>query len=484
MAIVHPVILCGGVGTRLWPLSRKSYPKQFVPLVGETSLFQTCAQRMTGTDGTVDYAAPTILTNADFRFIVTEQLHEIGIDPGPVMIEPDGRNTAPAVLAAALYLAARDPDAILLVAPSDHVVPDAEAFRAAVATGVAAIEARGDLITFGITPDQPETGYGYLQLSARPDGSGAAVPLTRFVEKPDLETAQAMLADGSYLWNSGIFLFAARDILAAFEQHAPDLIPPVKAAVDQAQVDLGFLRLDPEAWDAAEEISIDYAVMERATNLSVVPFSAGWSDLGSWTAVRDLIGPDENGLATTGPVTAIDCRNTLLRAESDDQQLVGLGLENIVAVAMKDAVLVADMSRSQDVKLAVTALKAKGASQATALPVDFRPWGHFETLILANRFQVKRIVVKPGASLSLQSHHHRSEHWIVVEGTARVTVDDTVHLLAENQSVYIPLGAVHRMENPGKIDMVLIEVQTGSYLGEDDIIRYEDMYARGQGAKG
>ncbi len=478
------MILCGGVGTRLWPLSRKSYPKQFVPLVGETSLFQACAQRMTGTDGTVDYAAPTILTNADFRFIVTEQLHEIGIDPGPVMIEPDGRNTAPAVLAAALYLAARDPDAILLVAPSDHVVPDAEAFRAAVATGVAAIEARGDLITFGITPDQPETGYGYLQLSARPDGSGAAVPLTRFVEKPDLETAQAMLADGSYLWNSGIFLFAARDILAAFEQHAPDLIPPVKAAVDQAQVDLGFLRLDPEAWDAAEEISIDYAVMERATNLSVVPFSAGWSDLGSWTAVRDLIGPDENGLATTGPVTAIDCRNTLLRAESDDQQLVGLGLENIVAVAMKDAVLVADMSRSQDVKLAVTALKAKGASQATALPVDFRPWGHFETLILANRFQVKRIVVKPGASLSLQSHHHRSEHWIVVEGTARVTVDDTVHLLAENQSVYIPLGAVHRMENPGKIDMVLIEVQTGSYLGEDDIIRYEDMYARGQGAKG
>lgn len=484
MAIVHPVILCGGVGTRLWPLSRKSYPKQFVPLVGEHSLFQACAQRMTGNDGTLTYAPPAILTNSDFRFIVTEQLHEIGIDPGPVMIEPDGRNTAPAVLAAALYLAERDPDAILLVAPSDHVVPDAEAFRAAVATGVAAIEARGDLITFGITPDHPETGYGYLQLSVRPDGSGAAVPLTRFVEKPDLPTAEAMLEDGSYLWNSGIFLFAARDILAAFETHAPDLIAPVKAAVDQAEADLGFLRLDPTAWDGVDDISIDYAVMERASNLSVVPYSAGWSDLGSWTAVHELSGPDDSGLAATGPVTAIDCHNTLLRAESDDQQLVGLGLENIVAVAMKDAVLVADMTRSQDVKLAVTALKAKGATQATALPVDFRPWGHFETLILGDRFQVKRIVVKPGASLSLQSHHHRSEHWIVVEGTAKVTVDDTVHLLTENQSVYIPLGAVHRMENPGKIDMVLIEVQTGAYLGEDDIIRYEDVYARGQGAKG
>ncbi len=484
MAIVHPVILCGGVGTRLWPLSRKSYPKQFVPLTGAQSLYQACAQRMQGAGAGVDYAAPTILTNADFRFIVTEQLQAVGIDPGPVLIEPDGRNTAPAVLAAALYLAQSDPDAILLVAPSDHVVPDHDAFRAAVATGVAAIEARGDLITFGITPDRPETGYGYLQLSARPDGSGAAVPLTRFVEKPDLDTAQTMLADGSYLWNSGIFLFAARDILAAFQAHAPDLIPPVRAAVEQAECDLGFLRLDPGAWEQAEEISIDYAVMERADNLSVVPFSAGWSDLGSWTAVHELSNPDADGVACTGPVTAIDCQNTLLRAESPDQELVGLGLKNIVAVAMKDAVLVADMTRSQDVKLAVTALKTREAKQATALPVDHRPWGHFETLVLADRFQVKRIVVKPGASLSLQSHHHRAEHWIVVEGTAKVTIDDDVRLVTENQSVYIPLGAVHRMENPGKVDMVLIEVQTGSYLGEDDIIRYEDVYARGQGAKG
>lgn len=482
MAVISPVILCGGVGSRLWPLSRKSYPKQFVPLIGDQTLFQACAGRMVS-GGTISFADPTILTNSDFRFIVTEQLGDIGINPGPVLIEPEGRNTAPAVLAAALHLAATDPDAVLLVAPSDHVVPDADAFRAAVAKGMDAV-AQGRLVTFGITPDRPETGYGYLQLTARPDGSGAAVALNKFIEKPDLETAETMLADGSYLWNSGIFLFAARDIIAAFEAHAPDLVVPVRAAVDAAQSDLGFLRLDPEAWAGVEDISIDYAVMERADNLSVVPFSDGWSDLGSWTAVHELSAPDSDGVATSGPVTAIDCRNVLLRSESPGQELVGLGIENLIAIAMPDAVLLADMSRAQDVKQAVTALKIKSAVQAENLPVDHRPWGHFETLVLGERFQVKRIVVKPGAALSLQSHHHRAEHWIVVEGTAKVTVDETVKLVTENQSVYIPLGAVHRMENPGKVDMVLIEVQTGTYLGEDDIIRYEDVYSRGQGAKG
>lgn len=480
--VISPVILCGGVGTRLWPLSRKSYPKQFVPLMGDETLFQACAQRMTG-EVPVRFGAPAILTNSDFRFIVTEQLQAIGIDPGPVLIEPAGRNTAPAVLAAALHLAASDPDAVLLVAPSDHVVPDTAAFHAAVAEGMRAVEA-GRLVTFGITPDRPETGYGYLELSGRPDGSGAAVALSRFVEKPDAATAQKMVEAGSFLWNSGIFLFAARDIIAAFEAHAPGLVAPVRAAVDGAEADLGFLRLDPAAWEGVEDISIDYAVMERADNLSVVPFSAGWSDLGSWTAVHELSGPDGDGVAMSGPVTAIGCSNVLLRSENPGQELVGLGVENLIAVAMKDAVLVASMDRAQDVKQAVTALKAKAATQAEALPVDHRPWGHFETLILANRFQVKRIVVKPGAALSLQSHHHRAEHWIVVEGTAKVTVDDKVQLVTENQSVYIPLGAVHRMENPGKVDMVLIEVQTGSYLGEDDIIRYEDVYSRGQGAKG
>ena len=483
MKNVVPVVLCGGVGTRLWPLSRKSYPKQFVSLIGEKSLFQVCAERMVS-DANVTFSDPLILTNSDFRFIVVEQLQAVGINPGAVLIEPEGRNTAPAVLAAALHVAQTDPDAILLVAPSDHVLPDSGSFREAVAKGVQAIEERADLVTFGITPDRPETGYGYLQLAAAPDGSGAAGALLGFVEKPNADAAQAMLEDGGYLWNSGIFLFAAKDIIAAFEQHAPDLVAPVRAAVAKASGDLGFLRLDPEAWEDVPDISIDYAVMEHAKNLSAVPFTGGWSDLGSWSAVHEQSAPDADGVACSGPVTAIDCHNSLLRSETADQELVGLGLNDIIVIAMSDAVLVADRSRAQDVKLAVKALKAKGAKQAELLPIDYRPWGHFETLVLANRFQVKRIVVKPGAALSLQSHHHRAEHWIVVEGTARVTVDDEVKLLAENQSVYIPLGAVHRMENPGKVDMVLIEVQTGSYLGEDDIIRYEDVYARGQGAKG
>ena len=474
---VYPVILCGGSGTRLWPLSRKSYPKQFVPLIGETSLLQQCAQRLRG-PGDAPFAEPLILTNEAFRFVVPEQLMTVGIDPGPILIEPDGRNTAPAVLAAALHLSSVDPEATMLVAASDHVIPDTAAFHDAVAEGCRTISQRGDLVTFGITPDRPETGYGYLKLRHAPDESGSAVPLDRFVEKPDLENAKAMMAEGSYLWNSGIFLFAVRDILHAFEQHAPDLLPPVRAAVSQAKADLGFLRLDAEAWTDVKDISIDYAVMEKAHNLSVVPYAAGWSDVGSWSAVQELGNPDANGVATAGEVTAIDCRNVLVRSESPAQEVVAMGLENVITVAMPDAVLVASMDRAQDVKQAVAALKSKGAKQAESLPVDHRPWGWFESLVVGERFQVKRIHVHPGASLSLQSHHHRAEHWIVVEGTAEVTIDDKVQLVSENQSVYVPLGAVHRMVNPGKVPMVLIEVQTGTYLGEDDIIRYEDIYAR------
>ncbi|GHG97707.1 mannose-1-phosphate guanylyltransferase/mannose-6-phosphate isomerase [Pseudodonghicola xiamenensis] len=472
--MITPVLLCGGSGTRLWPLSRKSYPKQFVPLVGEETLFQASARRLSGPG----FAAPLILTNSDFRFIVTEQLSEIGTDPGAILIEPEGRNTAPAVLAAALWLEKTDPEGLMLVAPSDHVVPDAPAFRAAVAAGVPAAEA-GQLVTFGIKPAHAETGYGYLELAEDP-GDFAARPLAlkRFVEKPDLATAETMLASGHYLWNAGIFLFSVKAILAAFRSHAPELIAPVTAAVEQGKPDLGFLRLDPEAWGQAGDISIDYAVMERAENLSVVPFAAGWSDLGGWDAVWREGGRDDRGVGLSGHATAIDCDNTLLRSEDTGVEVVGIGLKDIITVAMADAVLVADASRAQDVKKAVEALKAKGAKQATHFPKDHRPWGWFESLVIGDRFQVKRIHVHPGAALSLQSHHHRSEHWIVVEGTARITVDDKVTLLTENQSVYIPLGAVHRMENPGKVPMVLIEVQTGSYLGEDDIIRYEDIYAR------
>ncbi len=304
----------------------------------------------------------------------------------------------------------------------------------------------------------------------------AAVPLKSFVEKPDMDTAAAMLAEGRYLWNAGIFLFSVPTILAAFETHAPELMAAVKGAVDGAKRDLGFTRLDPVAWDTAKPISIDYAVMEKADNLSVVPFAGRWSDLGDWAAVWRETHSD--GLSLSGPATSIDCQNTLLRSEVEGQAIVGIGLEDIVAVAMPDAVLISHKDRTQEVKQAVTALKEQKAPQAEAFPKDHRPWGWFESLVVGDRFQVKRIVVHPGAALSLQSHHHRSEHWIVVEGTAKVTVDDEVKLVSENQSVYIPLGATHRMENPGKVPMVLIEVQTGSYLGEDDIIRYEDVYAR------
>lgn len=476
--MITPVLLCGGSGTRLWPLSRKSYPKQFVPLVGAESLFTASARRLSGPG----FGAPVVVTGSDFRFIVVEQLQAAGIDPGTILIEPEGRNTAPAVLAAALQVAARDPKALLLVAPSDHAIPDPAAFRAAVAAGVPAAKA-GQIVTFGIAPTHAETGYGWLELASAATGAGP-VPMRRFVEKPDAARAAEMLAAGTYLWNAGIFLFAAETILAAFEAHAPHLLAPVRASLDNAQADLGFLRLAPGPWAEAEAISIDYAVMEKAQNLSAVPYRGGWNDLGGWDAVAREMGTDAAGLAISGAVTAIDCADSLLRSDSEGVELVGIGLTNIVAVAMNDAVLVADRSRAQDVRRAVEALKAKGAKQAEAFPRDHRPWGWFETLALSDRFQVKRIVVHPGAALSLQSHLHRSEHWIVVSGTARVTIDDDVRIVTENQSVYIPLGARHRMENPGKVPMVLIEVQTGAYLGEDDITRYEDVYARGQGAKG
>lgn len=470
---ITPVLLCGGSGTRLWPLSRKSYPKQFASILGAQTLFQASAQRLNA-DG---YAQPVVVSGSDFRFIVTEQLLDAGIDPGAILIEPEGRNTAPAVLAAALHVAVSDPDGLILVAPSDHVVPDAAAFRDAVAAGVPAAQA-GQLVTFGITPDRAETGYGYLELTEIAAGT-TPVALKRFVEKPNATDAAAMVADGKHLWNGGIFLFRASDMIAAFNAHAPSMMDAVSAAYANAKTDLGFLRLDPEHWAQADDISIDYAVMEKADNLSVVPFGAGWSDLGGWDAVWREAGPDANGVVADDNATAIDCTDTLLRSESDGLEVVGIGLKDIIAVAMQDAVLVADKSRAQDVKKAVAALKAKGANQATMFPKDHRPWGWFESLVIGGRFQVKRIMVHPGAALSLQSHHHRSEHWIVVEGTAKVTVDEDVKLISENQSVYIPLGAVHRMENPGKVPMVLIEVQTGSYLGEDDIIRYEDVYARG-----
>ena len=479
--MIHPVILCGGSGTRLWPLSRRSLPKQFADIFGRGSLFAGCARMLSG-EG---FASPITVTASDFRFVVTEQLAEAGIDPGPVLIEPEPRNTAPAILAAALTVAARDPDAVILVAPSDHAINDPDTFRACLhaATDVAA---QGRIVTFGIRPTHPETGYGWLELGTERIVDAHA--LKRFVEKPDEATARRMLEAGGHLWNAGIFMARADAMIAAFELHAPDLMEPVRRAVEGARADLGFLRLADEPWSQTRAESIDYAVMEPAGacegTLYVQPYDGRWNDLGGWNAIWREMDRDEHGVAVGGAVTAIDCRDSLLRSEEDGVELVGIGLEGMVAVAMRDAVLVADRDRAQDVKLAVERLKAGGSRQAETFAHDHRPWGHFETLALGDRFQVKRIVVHPGASLSLQSHHHRSEHWIVVSGTASVTIGDEVQLVTENQSVYVPLGAVHRMTNPGKMPMVLIEVQTGSYLGEDDIIRYEDLYSRGQGAKG
>ena len=472
--MITPVLLCGGSGTRLWPLSRKSYPKQFSALIGGDSLFQASAGRLAG----ADFAAPVVVTADAFRFIVTEQLAQAGIVPGAVLIEPDGRDTGPAVLAAALHLAATDPEGLMLVAPSDHVIPDAALFAATVAAAVPAAQT-GQIVTFGIAPDRAETGYGYLELDAAPDLTAPPAPqsLRGFVEKPDMTRATAMLTEGRYLWNAGLFLFRVSTVIAAFRAHAPALLEQVQAAVDGATADLGFLRLAAGPWRQIKPISIDYAVMEKAANLAVVPFAGRWSDLGDWAAVwRETADPQ--GVALSGAALAVDCTATLLRSEAPGQKIVGIGLTDIVAIAMPDAVLIAHKDRTQEVKQAVAALKAEGAKQAETFPRDHRPWGWFESLAMGERFQVKRIVVHPGAALSLQSHHHRSEHWIVVQGTAKVTVNAEVRLISENQSVYIPLGAVHRMENPGKLDMVLIEVQTGSYLGEDDIIRYEDVYAR------
>ncbi|WP_404947943.1 mannose-1-phosphate guanylyltransferase/mannose-6-phosphate isomerase [Roseovarius sp. TE539] len=460
---------------RLWPLSRKSYPKQFTKLTGEESLFQASALRLLGPG----FAAPLVITGADYRFIVTEQLAGIEIVAAATLIEPAGRNTAPAILAGALELQARAPGALMLVAPSNHVIPDADTFRATVQAAIPAAEA-GQLVIFGIRPDRAETGYGWLALSEKPDAEciPVAQPLKSFVEKPDATTAQDMLDGGMHLWNAGIFLFSTEAILAAFEAYQPEMLRLVREAVEAAEKDLGFLRLAPGPWADCDDISVDYAVMEKADNLTVVPYGGAWSDLGGWDAVWRESGPDESGVVTSGPATAIDCRDSLLRAEEGQQAVVGIGLSDVIVVAMPDAVLVAHKDRAQDVKLAVASLKTQAAAQAETLPRDYRPWGWYESLVVGGRFQVKRIHVHPGAALSLQSHHHRSEHWIVVEGTAKVTVDDEVRLISENQSVYIPLGAVHRMENPGKVPMVLIEVQTGSYLGEDDIIRYEDVYAR------
>lgn len=472
--MITPVILCGGSGTRLWPSSRQSVPKQFVQLLGTRSLFQNAV----ALSATPAFASPLIVTGEDFRFIVREQLDAAGQDSSAILIEPEPRNTAPAVLLAALHLAATDPDALMLVLPSDQLVRDPEAFRSAVMSAQAAALS-GTLVTFGIEPTRPDTGFGYLELAA-PLARSAATPqpLLSFVEKPDTNAAAAMLATGRYLWNAGIFLFSVASIVNAYRVHAPDILAAVSAAHARPEVDLGFTRFDRSAWSRSPGISVDYAIMEKASNLAVMPYAGGWVDLGDWSRVWLETASSSDDTVCTGAATAIDCTGSLLRSEASGMHVVGLGLNDMLVVATADAVLVAPRSASPRVGEVVAQLKREGVAQAVASTRELRPWGWFESIARGDRFQVKRILVKAGASMSLQSHRLRAEHWVIVAGTATVTVGEQVQTLGENQSIYIPAGARHRLQNHTDAPILLIEVQTGSYLGEDDIVRYQDQYAR------
>ncbi|WP_037083398.1 mannose-1-phosphate guanylyltransferase/mannose-6-phosphate isomerase [Pseudoxanthomonas sp. J35] len=463
-----PVILSGGSGTRLWPLSREAYPKQFLPLAGSDTMLQATWKRV----APLASSAPILVANEDHRFMVAEQLREVGCTPAAILLEPVGRNTAPAIAVAALQAGANGEDPLLLVLPSDHVITDAAAFRAAVSEAATAAE-RGKLVTFGIVPTGPETGYGYIKA-----GAGQAVrAVERFVEKPDAATAEAYVASGEYFWNSGMFLFKASRYLEELGRHQPAILAACRAAFDGARRDQDFVRLDKAAFAACPSDSIDYAVMEKTADAAVLPISVGWNDVGSWSALWEVAQQDGNGNAHHGDVIALDCRNTL--AWGDGRLVAMIGLEDVVVVDTDDSVLVAHKDHVQDVKTVVAQLKAAGRSEPTLHRKVYRPWGAYDSIDMGDRHQVKRITVKPGAALSLQMHHHRAEHWIVVSGTAEVTRGDEVLLLSENQSTYIPLGVTHRLRNPGKVPLELIEVQSGSYLGEDDIVRFEDVYGRG-----
>jgi mannose-1-phosphate guanylyltransferase / mannose-6-phosphate isomerase len=476
MSQIYPILLAGGSGKRLWPLSRKSYPKQFSKFIGEKTLFQNTALRLTSS-AIVRFAPHITLTNFEFRFIVRNQFQQININPGQILIEPEAKNTAASILAASMYLKSIDQDAILLVAPSDHVIDSIENFHNAISIGLSKVQ-NGKLVTFGVKPTRPETGYGYLKLSSRELIHSEVSDVIEFIEKPDLKHAAKMLQADNFYWNAGIFLFRAKDMVQAFETYAPNTRELVSKAVEDANLDLEFLCLSRKSWSMLDEISIDFAIMEKTTNLVAVPLMSRWSDVGGWDAVWSESKKDRSGNVVSKSAHAIKCSNSLLRSESSNQHVVGVGLENIMAIAMADAVLVAHKSEAQNVKEAVEILIKKDVAQAETFPKNHRPWGWFESLVLGSRFQVKRIFVDPGAALSLQSHNYRSEHWIVVEGTAKVTIDEDTKLVAEGQSIYVPLGAKHRLENPSKLPIILIEVQIGTYLGEDDIIRYEDIYAR------
>jgi mannose-1-phosphate guanylyltransferase/mannose-6-phosphate isomerase len=469
---IYPVILSGGAGTRLWPLSRAVMPKQLLPLVTDKTMLQETALRVRGWPGVT---APLIVCGNEHRFLVAEQLRDIGVTPHGIMLEPAGRNTAPAVAAAARFLHSQDPDAVMLVLPADHVIEKNEAFRLAVERAAKLVE-NGSLATFGIVPGAPETGYGYIRRGEPLPGCDDCFKIERFVEKPDRNTAEGFVADGGYYWNSGMFMFRADRFLAEIEAHAPDIAKAASAAVGDAYRDLDFCRLDEAAFSASPSDSIDYAVMEHTRDGVVVASDIGWSDVGSWTALADVQQHDANGNVQRGDVYLDNTSNTLVRAESRIVAVVGV--QDLVVVETPDAVLVVHKDQVQRVKNIVEHLKGQARTEHLHHTRVYRPWGYYEGIDAGERFQVKRITVKPGEKLSLQMHHHRAEHWIVVSGTARVTCGDKQILLAENESTYIPLGTTHRLENPGKLPLHLIEVQSGSYLGEDDIVRFEDIYQR------
>lgn len=468
MSPVLPVLLCGGSGTRLWPLSREAYPKQFLPLVGKQSLLQATCLRLQGLPGV---SAPLLISNEEHRFMAAEQCRQIAIAPQAIILEPMGRNTAPAIAVAALHAVESQQDPILLVLPSDHLLRDEAGFRDAVLAALPAAEA-GALLTFGIVPTSAETGFGYIKAAP---GQGVRA-VEQFVEKPDQMSADKYLASGEYFWNSGMFMFRASRFIEELEKFAPQILLHCKAAIANAKRDADFLRLDKEAFAACPADSIDYAVMEKTRHAMVLPIDVGWSDVGSWSALWQVAEQDSDGNVHRGDVMAENCRNTFVWSES---RLVStLGLENMIVVDTDDALLVAHQDHVQDVKKIVARLKFDSRPQAVYHRQVYRPWGSYTSVDSGERFQVKRIIVKPGAALSLQMHHHRAEHWIVVSGTARVTCDENVMTLTENQSTYIPLGSKHRLENIGKLPLELIEVQSGSYLGEDDIVRFDDVYGR------